>query len=279
MDKTHPRFTPGWFRAWLSRAYRRLEYHAGVRSGRRDPLTPPDWLDPGGRRERFSTTGDEFFQYFIRLCDLKPHEGVLDVGCGTGRMARPLTKYLKGGSYDGLDIVAPSVKWCRKAYGGRHPDFRFHHSDLYNKAYNPGGRGKAFEYRFPFADSSFDLVILTSVFTHMLSRDVAHYLSEVSRVLRSGGRCLITYFLLNQDSLKLIEEKVSLHDFGHRLPGCFVQNIDVPEAVVAYEEGAIRELYRRNGLLIAEPIRYGGWCGRPDGLSKQDIIIASKPRA
>ena len=110
----------------------------------------------------------------------------------------------------------------------------------------------------------------------MLSRDVENYLSEITRVLRPGGRCLITYFLLNPDSLKLIQEEASSYDFRYRLPGCRVQREDVPEAVVAYDEGEIRESYQRHGLLISEPVRYGKWCGREGGLSKQDIVIAEK---
>jgi SAM-dependent methyltransferase len=276
MSQRIDRSTLGWFKSRLARARSLVEYRAGMWLGRHDPLTPPKWLDPGGSREKFGETGEEFFRYFVELCALRPDENVLDVGCGTGRMARPLTTYLEGGSYDGLEIVASSVRWCRRAYR-RHPAFRFHHADLYNKEYNPAGRLAASEYRFPFADSSFDFVFLTSVFTHMLSKEVGNYLSEIARVLRPGGRCLVTYFLLNQESRKLIGEGASIHDFRHELPGCFAKRSDVPEAAVAYDEDVVREAFGRRGLLIAEPIRYGWWCGRERSLSKQDIVIASKP--
>ena len=55
---------------------------------------------------------------------------------------------------------------------------------------------------FPCADNSFDLVFLTSVFTHMFAGDVENYLSEISRVLKPGGKCLITWFLLDEVSRK-----------------------------------------------------------------------------
>ena len=41
-----------------------------------------------------------------------------------------------------------------------------------------------------------DVAFLTSVFTHMLPEDVEHYLDELARVLKPGGRTLITWFLL-----------------------------------------------------------------------------------
>lgn len=262
-------------KASLRRAYDFLDYNVGVRTGRLDPLVPPCWLHSVGGGD-YTQIGEGFFRHFVDLGGLKPHERVLDVGCGTGRMARPLTGYLEGGSYDGIDIVAPSIEWCQKVYSRRHSNFHFHFADVYNEAYNPAGRHRAAEYRFPFETESFDFVFLTSVFTHMLPTDVENYLSEVARVLKRGGRCLITYFLLNSDSLRLIEEKASIFNFEHEAQGFRMQDKDVPERAIAYEEGRILALYEKHGLTISEPIHYGSWCGRKDGLSSQDILVASK---
>ena len=38
-------------------------------------------------------------------------------------------------------------------------------------------------------------MFLTSVFTHLLPHDLTHYLAEINRVLRPGGRCVATFFL------------------------------------------------------------------------------------
>src|SRR5688572_3983857 len=249
MGQTTIRFKLRRLLASFYKPYRFIEYHAGVRLGWRDAMIPPGWLHSVGR-SNYRETGENFLRHFIDIGGLRPHERVLDVGSGTGRMARPLTKYLEGGRYDGIDVVAPSVEWCRKTYAPRYPNFRFHHTDIHNSVYNPGGRDKASEYRFPFSDSFFDFVFLTSVFSHMLPQDMEHYLSEIARVLKPGGRCFITYFLLNPDSLKLIAEKASTYDFRYELPGCRIQDEDFPEAVVAYEEDIIRKLYRASGLDI-----------------------------
>src|SRR5579862_1080583 len=77
------------------------------------PLLPPISLHCIGSGD-FLAIGDEFFGYFNALADLKPDERVLDIGCGTGRMARPLAGYLKKGSYYGIDIVKSSVEWCQQ---------------------------------------------------------------------------------------------------------------------------------------------------------------------
>jgi SAM-dependent methyltransferase len=263
----------------LRKLYYGLGYHIGVGIAGRDPLLPPRWLQSVGSPDLkdFNKVGEEFLQHFVKLGGLQPHERVLDVGCGTGRMALPLTRYLAKGSYEGIDIDGPSIKWCQKNYTSRYPSFHFHFADIYNKMYNPTGRCRASEYEFPFESSSFDFVFLTSVFTHMLPQDLDNYFSEVVRVLKPGGRCLITYFLLNPESLGLIDAGASRFAFEHDLPGCRVEDKDVPENAVAYEEGTIRSLYQKHNLNLSEPIRFGRWCGRESGLSWQDMTVARKP--
>jgi ubiquinone/menaquinone biosynthesis C-methylase UbiE len=282
MRQNIARLLPGKLTAPARRLYQYLEYGIGQRIGRRDPLIPPESLHSVSGKpldvKDFRKVGKEFFRYFVNLGGIQPHQKVLDVGSGTGRMALPLTRYLKNGSYEGMDIVAPSIEWCQKTYTPRYPNFHFHFGDIYNKMYNPAGKYKASEYRFPFGTSSFDFVFLTSVFTHMLPEDLDNYLSEVVRVLKPEGRCLITYFLLNPESLGLIEAKLSRPQFKYALPGCRVGRTNVPEAVVAYDESTIRGLYQKYGLKLLEPIYFGKWCERKNGLSYQDMIVATKPR-
>jgi SAM-dependent methyltransferase len=273
--ETMDEFKQGNLKALFHRALNSVEYRTGIRIGGREPLIPPASLHCVGDSD-FYECGEEFFRYFTDIAGLKPHERVLDVGCGTGRMSRPLTRYLTSGSYDGIDIVAPSIEWCQRAYQPRFPNFQFHFADIYNQAYNPGGTVRAMEYRFPFADMSFDFVYLTSVFTHMLPADMASYLGEVARVLKPGGRCFITYFLLTVDSLKLIAENRSSIDFQSALPGCRVQKADEPENAVAYEQDGIFELYEKSNLVISEPVHYGTWSGFEAGMSYQDIILAAR---
>ena len=225
----------------------------------------------------FKAIGEDFVQYFIELCGLKPNERVLDVGCGVGRMAIPLTKYLdKNGSYEGFDIVKGGIDWCVKNISSKYPGFHFQVADIFNKYYNPGGKYKSCEYKFPYENESFDFIFLTSVFTHMFPQDMENYFSEITRVLRKRGRCFITFFLLNGESLKLIDAKRSAADFKYVFEGYYTTDKNTPEAAIGYDEHFIRKLYDKYGLIIEEPIRYGSWCGREKFLSYQDIIIASK---
>ena len=245
--------------------------------GRRDMLTPPRrlaLLAGGGDSQKI---GEEFLRYFIELGSLKPNEKVLDIGSSIGRMAVPLTKYLdECGSYEGFDIVKEGVDWCKREISRRYPNFHFQLAEVFNKNYNPEGKYNAAEYTFPYKSNSFDFVFLTSVFTHMLPQEMENYISEIARVLRKEGRCLITFFLLNKESLKLIETKKSTLDLKYVFDEYRTIDKNTPEAAIAYEEQFIRGLYGKHGLNIKEPVYYGSWSGRKDFLSYQDIIIVTR---
>ena len=174
-----------------------VDYVKRVVSGKTD-LPPLHLRRYVGPLSSFESSGVEFMGYVREIAGLQTDERVLDVGCGCGQMALHLKDYLnESGSYVGVDINRPSINWCRKKIARRHKNFDFAHIDVRNLAYNPNGTQHAEAYRFPFADRSFDLILLKSVFTHMRPPDVSNYLGEVSRLMKNNGRCLATFFLLN----------------------------------------------------------------------------------
>jgi len=120
--------------------------------------------------------------------------------------------------------------------------------------YNPNGKNKTSNYKFPFDDESFDFVFLFSVFTHLVLEDMKNYLFEISRVLKREGKCMITFFLLNENisstELEIGGEKLKYQFEGYR-------SIDskMPEQAIAYEENLIRKLFAECGLEIDEPLK------------------------
>ncbi len=241
----------------------------------RDPLLPPRSLMFVGAGD-FRAIGEEFKRYFITLGGLTPSDTVLDVGCGIGRMAIPLTRSLAPGSeYHGIDVVAKGIRWCQRHITPRFPNFHFSHANVMNRHYNPRGTVKADQYRFPFPDRSFSFVIVTSVFTHMLPNDVEHYLDEIVRVLRPGGTVFATFFLLNHESIELMKRGASTMSFQNPASGgCFTADPSDPETATAYPEDRVRAMLETRGLQISAPVHDGSWCGRQQFLSYQDIVIS-----
>lgn len=222
-----------------------------------------------GPLRSFESSGAEFMGYLREIAGLQRDERVLDVGCGCGQMALHLKNYLdENGSYVGVDIHRPSINWGRKKIASRYKNFHFEHIDVRNLAYNPNGSQPAEAYRFPFADRSFDLVLLKSVFTHMRPPDVSNYLSEVSRLLKDDGRCLATFFLLNKAQAALENDLAFNYGEGEWR---YVHEHS-PESAIAYEETFVMHLIEKCGLAVEKKI-YGSWTGSEDGLSYQDILL------
>ena len=272
-------------RRWLIRA--RLDFQ-DWRSGARDPLLPPRRKD---LPSQFTAVGEQLVEDMRERAGLTPSSSVLDMGCGPGRVAAPLTRHLDpaSGSYEGFDVMPESIKWCRRAITPKHLNFRFQVADLHNAQYNPQGSQRADEYDFPYPDASFDVALAASLFTHLRPFEGERYLAEVGRVLRPGGRLIATWFLINEEAEELLaggkardralQPPVKLtHSFTDERGNTFRSpHAETPEHLVAIDEDLIRGQYERAGLRVIE-ILPGGWPGRDDPASRmnQDTIVAER---
>ena len=125
--------------------------------------------------------GGEFEAIGLLECEILIQFGlrkdgyVIDVGCGSGRLAKPLSQYLVG-KYLGIDIVPELVDYAR--YLVQHPDWRFEIA-----------KGLSI----PEEDSRADIVCFFSVFTHLLHEQTYVYLQEAKRVLKPGGKIIFSF--------------------------------------------------------------------------------------
>jgi hypothetical protein len=110
----------------------------------------------------------------------------------------------------------------------------------------------------------------------LLPEAVENYIAELGRVLRSGGRCVISYFLLTEHSVEQIEAgRISKQTFSYDYGAYRLQDEEVPERAIAHDERAVRSLYEKHGLRVMEPVRYGSWAGG-EGPGRQDVVWAVK---
>jgi len=223
----------------------------------------------------FEASGAEFMSYLRLLVGLQSNKRILDIGCGCGLMALYLQDYLdKQGSYVGVDLHRRSIQWCRRNIESTHQNFQFAHIDIKNPAYNPHGKQSGENFEFPFDSGSFDVVLLKSVFTHTKPAELDNYLREIARLLKKDqGRCLATFFLLNEEQRALdVEGRNGLQfSFGTNEWRHVYEHS--PESACAFEEGHLLGLLQKHGLRLKDKAYYGQWSGRKDGLSFQDVLI------
>jgi SAM-dependent methyltransferase len=127
------------------------------------------WFLNGGRLGA-ETIRDSLARHDTRVEDLR---ALLDFGCGCGRVTRSWA-HVEGPAVAGSDHDEAAIAWCRRNL----PFARFELNGL--------------EPPLAFEDGSFDLVYALSVFTHLTDELQLAWRDELRRVLRPGGRLLIT---------------------------------------------------------------------------------------
>lgn len=246
-------------------------------AGRRPPLTPSRALVEAVGGYDFHIVGQHLSDIATTFGALKPHERLLDIGCGVGRLAVPLTRYLTTGEYTGFDISGRAIRWCRKSISCSHPNFWFALADISNSHYNPHGALRPESFRFPCADQSVDIAFAASVFTHLEPASADHYLAETARVLKPGGRAVLSFFLLDPH---LISRLGGFYPRFTHFPQPYYAVADQkdPEAAVAYDVAAVAEALRAKGLAVVR-IANGHRAQHPDPLSYQDFVLAQRAAA
>lgn len=124
--------------------------------------------------------GGEFHAFGAALrdllvqCGLRDGMTLVDVGCGSGRLAYALRDMAIG--YVGTDVVAQMLRYAERTCG--RPDWRFLRTDGLT---------------IPLSDEVADMMAFISVFTHLRHEEAFVYLLEARRVLKPGGLVLFTF--------------------------------------------------------------------------------------
>ena len=125
--------------------------------------------------EFFSTAAGTVQQLLPELKRFTGRAAALEIGCGPGRLMRPLSRYFK--EIHGVDVSDEMIRLARE---------RLAHTA---NAFAQLGSGSDLAM---YPDGKFDFVYSYAVFQHIPSRDVVFaYLREAFRVLKPGGflRC------------------------------------------------------------------------------------------
>lgn len=242
-------------------------------TGKADPELPPLRLRDVGTGD-FRAMGEHLLELTTTRGAVGAGSRVLDIGCGVGRLALPLTRVIDSGRYAGFDVSAPSIRWCRRNITPRHPNFSFRHIALRNSDYSFAG-GSAAETVFPYPDAAFDCVVAFSVFTHLSFDETINYLAQSHRVLAPHGRLVATFFLLNEKSETAQRTVPGVQQFPYDRGPVRIASESNPALAVAMREDALRDLLRRAGFsdVVIEP---GAWYGIQGTPTFQDLVVCTK---
>jgi SAM-dependent methyltransferase len=233
----------------------------------------------GGGVDTFEIISRQHIASLRKLIGLTWDDHILEIGCGIGRDAIPLTKILStSADYLGIDIIKPSIEFCQANISARYPNFRFVHFDVDDKLHNPTGTTKMTDFVLPVADGSIDKVFGWSVFTHMWESDIRHYLAEFRRVLKPGGKALLTCFIITPQVLaKARETNLTQYNlrFEHQWhEDCFVNDLDFPLGAIGYSPEAFKSMVADSGLSMDRDFVRGAWSGYyPDPEDGQDALV------
>jgi SAM-dependent methyltransferase len=234
------------------------------------------WVGPQDPFIHFVRWIWEFRAYLVLLCELQRDAAVLELGCGHGRTMLGLLDYLKPpGRYEGLDIMPRQIAFAQEAIQATHPHCCFTLADVQNSLYNPTGRSMAESYVFPYENAVFDVAFAASLFTHLTPAATRNYLRQTRRVLKPGGRCLFSFFVL--DGYRGPGTSAwSGYEFNHPLDGeadVAVHNPAMPEELIAYRSARIEAIAAEVGLAVRRIVP-GVWSNSYRScVNEQDLVL------
>jgi SAM-dependent methyltransferase len=244
------------------------DIYAEVRLNSELPPNDPTLLQ-GGRWD-----GNRSERQFIRMKrEIKKHgfrslidEGsrILDFGCRCGRIMRHIA--LSNEAW-GVDVHAPSIKWCRE---NMDPKYNFltnhpHYAHL------------------PFADEYFDLIYTFSVFSH-IGQNYLSWIMELRRILKNDG---VIYLSIHDENTLEWSKSPSFEEKEtdtHNYVTDSINSLREPlkqDYIVAYagNKGELGNTFFQRERFQEEMKKYFTICDYiENGYNFQSVIILSKPK-
>jgi ubiquinone/menaquinone biosynthesis C-methylase UbiE len=183
----------------------------------------------------------------LRYAGLKDGMSLIDLGCGSGRLASVLGRSLNI-EYTGIDVVQSLLDYAKTKSPG---SYRF----LLHRALSV-----------PAADNSSDFLCAFSVFTHLLHAETYIYLKDIRRTLKPGGKLVFSFLEFASDlHWHVFEATVD----AHRLHPNPLLNTFIERPVIDIWCGKLG--YELEGYISGNE---APWNGKPLG---QSVVLLRKP--
>jgi len=199
----------------------------------------------GGGFSEFGAIEKDILQY----AGLHDGMSLLDLGCGSGRLAQALGSSMNI-NYTGLDIVQALLDYARSISP---TNYRF----VLNRALS-----------IPCESASIDMACAFSVFTHLLHTETYLYLEDIRRVLKPGGRLAFSFLeFANPGHWTVFEGTVAVQ-----------RTMSAPHLNMFIERNAIELWCTKLDFKLIEFIA-GNEAHWPTGPLGQAAVILEKPSA
>jgi SAM-dependent methyltransferase len=196
----------------------------------------------------FIHAGNHMWLMFLSRKYCTSKSDLVELGCGCGRIARPLRDPRWDpwfdGTYVGVDIDSEMIDYCRSNF----PKDRFqfilspHRSSIYSHSNSHDAQEKTPSKLFIANEQSKDFIYSLSLYTHLLETEVIEYVQESYRILRTGGIMFMTFFCIEH------VERGGRWTFLHRRGNAYIESVKYPEAAVAYHEAFMIDLAKKCGF-------------------------------
>jgi ubiquinone/menaquinone biosynthesis C-methylase UbiE len=143
---------------------------------------------------------------FLFLIGLKSSDYLIDVGCGSGRLSFAL-RDIPSLRYLGTDVVPELIEYAAAKCARR--DWQFHVVE-----------GLAI----PEQNNQADMIAFFSLFTHLRPRESFNYLYDAKRVVKPGGKIVVSY-LDRTISRHRLAAGDWISQLGNRIRGFGTRNI------------------------------------------------------
>jgi SAM-dependent methyltransferase len=193
--------------------------------------------------DRYDRAGLRHRERLLDRCSVGPSDHILDIGCGTGKLARDIGSRAPDGTVLGLDLSAPMLELARACTESE---------GLGNVSYV-----QADAQINPFDSSNYDLAV--SCFGAMFFSDPVTAFSNIGKGLRPGGRLAMLAWR-GLDSNEWLTELRAALAVGRELP---TPPPDVPSPFALADPNRVRTILEKSGYQeidlepVDEPIYFG----------------------